>query len=570
MGMKHSWIYTGVIVAGAITSIGHSLFWYPATLALALASGLWVLLLEQLELKATWVQVMEFFSVVAGAAVLPGHAAWIFLVWLFVRASRVEDGNWLVMGASWMAQIPIGMEIERVSVDFLADEVFYGIVLVLLTFWMKERFATQKQLLEVDREREVLFQRAHQTNEMLERYNLELREANLRSSETGLWNLRGFLWKTSDLLGTCRRESLPALLSVLDVYDIKTARSLASSLRLDLQKEIAAALHQLLPGALIGHLGSERFGILFPDATEIPQAVNDLFHFVASKFDVQFVIGKALFPHDGKTAAGVLSAAEERLRMALAQRMAKEEDAARRTDRLSAMGELAAGIAHEIRNPMTVVRGFIQMSAESWRDLVLNELDRVNHLIGEFLSLARNTKSRRTMGEFQVTAASACSLLEPAATLAGIDLITEISPEPLWVLHDTEQMRQVIMNLIKNALEAMTSCELFAEALTRHQVVVRLWSRNSFVFLSVSDTGPGIPEVKIDTVFNPFYSTKESGTGLGLSIAHQLVTAHRGTMSVENRPEGGARFIVSLPLADGHGEALAATTMESHSLETDA
>ncbi|OFW77699.1 MAG: hypothetical protein A2201_09765, partial [Alicyclobacillus sp. RIFOXYA1_FULL_53_8] len=535
------------------TSIGHSLFSYPVTVALALASGLWVLVLEQLELKATWAQVMEFLSVVAGATVLPGHAPWIFLVWLFVRASRVEDGNWLVMSASWAVQIPIGLEIERVRVDFLADEVFYGIVLALLTFWMKERFATQKQLLDVNRERERLFQREHETNEMLERYNQELREANLRSSETGLWNLRGFLWKTSDLLGTCRRASSPALLTVLDVYDLRTTRSLASSLRLDLQKEMAEALHQLLPGGLIGHLGSERFGILFPDATEIPSEVNDLFHSVAGKFDVQFVIGKAVFPEDSKTAAGVLAVAEERLRIALSQRMAREEDAARRTDRLSAMGELAAGIAHEIRNPMTVVRGFIQMSSESWRDLVVNELDRINHLIGEFLSLARNTKSRRRIAEFQLTAASACSLLEPAATLAGVELIIEIPAVPLWVLHDAEQMRQVIMNLIKNALEAMDSGKVSSLGNSLPQIVVRLWSSSSLVFLSVADTGPGIPEDKIDTVFNPFYSTKESGTGLGLSIAHQLVTAHRGTMSVENRPEGGARFTISLPLADTYG-----------------
>lgn len=222
----------------------------------------------------------------------------------------------------------------------------------------------------------------------------------------------------------------------------------------------------------------------------------------------------------------------------------------RRAERLATLGVMAAGLAHEIRNPLNAahlqltltqrrlarpggadINGAIEAAA-----LVSRELQRLARIVEEFLDFARPQPLRLARGDLRETARSVVSLMVPEAASAGVDL--ELSPgPPVTVDLDDERLKQAILNLVRNGIEA-AGCG--------GRVEVRVDARGEEAFLEVLDNGPGLPSGET-RIFEPFWTTKPGGTGLGLSIVHRIVGDHGGKVSVRSRA-GETIFTVQLPL----------------------
>jgi len=212
-------------------------------------------------------------------------------------------------------------------------------------------------------------------------------------------------------------------------------------------------------------------------------------------------------------------------------------------ERLTHLGEVSAGIAHEIRNPMAVIAGYAQIldgrsdldeSARATVRSIRKEIDGINRVISDFLQFARPTQPRLERVDVSVIAEEAVETWEPNRT----DLERRMDLQPhAWVRGDDVLLRQCFLNLIKNATESMSG---------GGRLAVRSFIRDDRVILEVSDTGPGIPEEIRDRVFLPFVTSKDVGTGLGLAIVHKIVVLHEGTIDVESG-EVGTTFRIVFP-----------------------
>ncbi len=216
-------------------------------------------------------------------------------------------------------------------------------------------------------------------------------------------------------------------------------------------------------------------------------------------------------------------------------------------EKMAAIGELAAGIAHEIRNPLGIITG----SAETMRKhedrkireemtgFILEESKRINGLVSAFLDFARPKEPKMVSCDLREILERTLLLLSPQAKTLGVEIRKEIPQAFPEVSIDPDQMRQAFTNLGINALEAMPRGGVLQ--------VRALENAKGEIVLRFSDTGKGIPKEVQSKVFDPFFTTKEGGTGLGLSIVHRIITQHGGNISVEERQGGGSIFTISLP-----------------------
>ncbi|MBI3002076.1 MAG: PAS domain S-box protein [candidate division NC10 bacterium] len=229
------------------------------------------------------------------------------------------------------------------------------------------------------------------------------------------------------------------------------------------------------------------------------------------------------------------------------------EEQLRRADRLAAVGQLAASIAHEIRNPLAAISGSIQVLQEEMQpqgqnrqlvDIILREADRLKLITGQFLDFVRPRTPLRKECEL-ITCLEETVLLLKQRERTGAEVVMDFTPPeaPVVVSADDDQLRQVFWNISLNAVEAMPEGGTL-------RVVVRDFSADPdhpTVAVEFADTGGGIrPEENLDRIFEPFFTTKETGTGLGLSIARRVVEELGGRIEVENRPGEGATFRVVL------------------------
>jgi signal transduction histidine kinase len=225
-----------------------------------------------------------------------------------------------------------------------------------------------------------------------------------------------------------------------------------------------------------------------------------------------------------------------------------------RASRLSAVGTLAAGIAHEIRNPLVAVQTFVQLLPErlddaefvqSFRQLSLSEIGRIGRLIEELLSLARSTVHAPAPCDLRALVADVVTLLEPQARRSKLTLRLVGDPVPaVWV--DAARIKQVFMNLILNAIEASPpETEVLVTLLAGRRL-----NGEPVCRVKVRDQGRGIPHDRREDVFTPFFTTKDFGTGLGLAVAHQIATEHGGAISFTSERDVGTTFVVSLPACD--------------------
>ncbi|WNS42153.1 ATP-binding protein [Paenibacillus sp. MMS20-IR301] len=222
------------------------------------------------------------------------------------------------------------------------------------------------------------------------------------------------------------------------------------------------------------------------------------------------------------------------------------EELLRRSEKLTTVGQLAAGVAHEIRNPLTTLRGFLQLQQEKkvlvplHNDLMLSELDRINLIVSEFLILAKPQAVHFQQKDLRHIVGDVISLLDSQAHLFGIEFATYFSEVPAMVHCEENQLKQVFINVIKNAIEAMP--EGGTITLEQHQ-------HNDSVVIVVSDEGGGVPEEMLPKLGEPFFTNKESGTGLGLMVSHRIIQAHRGSLEIRSEYGRGAQVMIKLPEA---------------------
>ncbi len=224
-----------------------------------------------------------------------------------------------------------------------------------------------------------------------------------------------------------------------------------------------------------------------------------------------------------------------------------------RSDRLAAIGTLAAGLAHEIRNPLVAVQTFVQLLPEQWDDaefrstflqLANSELERISRLINDLMSFARPAPAAVSEVRLNEIAAQVVRLFEAQARKKGVTLQTSLTPDIPPLLLDPNQMKQVFMNLVLNALQATEAGGTVTLSTALHCNNNGLRSCE----IEVRDTGGGIPVAHQEQIFDPFFTTKETGTGLGLFIVHQIVAEHGGSITVDSTVGQGTRFLVRFPL----------------------
>lgn len=221
------------------------------------------------------------------------------------------------------------------------------------------------------------------------------------------------------------------------------------------------------------------------------------------------------------------------------------ENLLRNSDKLSVIGELAAGIAHEIRNPLTALKGFIQLlqsnrdSSHLYLEVMLSEIDRINLITGELLLLAKPQALDFKIHDLDALLHSVTTLLEPQLNLKNVR-IKALYEAGLQITCEEKQIKQVFINIIKNGIEAMPN---------GGEIVIEVKKTDQDnVLIRFIDQGCGIPAELIRKLGEPFYSTKEKGTGLGLMVSYKIIKEHHGSISIESEVYKGTTVNVMLPL----------------------
>ncbi|WP_138752664.1 PAS domain S-box protein [Paenibacillus sinopodophylli] len=226
----------------------------------------------------------------------------------------------------------------------------------------------------------------------------------------------------------------------------------------------------------------------------------------------------------------------------------RSEEVLIRSEKLSAIGQLAAGVAHEIRNPLTALKGFTQLLSARYPEqphyftIMSNEIDRITLIVNEFMTLAKPHFTQFQAAPLEPILQSVLSILETQAILLNVELHVCLDQTVPTVYGNSDQLKQVFLNIIKNAIEAMP-----------HGGVVHLSvsSRDDGkVLIRIQDGGPGIPEELIKKIGEPFVTTKEKGTGLGIMISTRIIEAHKGTLRLSSVINEGTLVEIVLPVQE--------------------
>jgi PAS domain S-box-containing protein len=215
-----------------------------------------------------------------------------------------------------------------------------------------------------------------------------------------------------------------------------------------------------------------------------------------------------------------------------------------KSEKLALLGQMAAGIAHEIRNPLTSIKGFIQLIKTSSRkeeyfDIVLSELDRINEIVGEFLVLAKPTAAVYMTHDIKTLLKDVVTLINNQSLLNNVQIFVEFDNNLPLISCEENQLKQVFLNLLKNAIEAMP------KGGNIHVYVKK--KEEGKISIQIIDQGVGIPQERIPTLGEPFYTTKEKGTGLGLMTCYKIIEGHNGQLNIYSEINQGTTIEVILP-----------------------
>lgn len=227
------------------------------------------------------------------------------------------------------------------------------------------------------------------------------------------------------------------------------------------------------------------------------------------------------------------------------------EQAAYQNDKMAMLGKISAAIAHEIRNPLTAIRGFIQLlrphlvhlGKDEYARIILTEIDRANDIIHEFLNSSKPSAPQKSKVSVASLLKEVVLLTESEALLKDCQMVLEV-PEDGYVSIDVKQIKQVLLNIIKNAMDAITEVE------GDHKGVIDIKAEvdGKHVNISIQDNGNGMDKGLLSRLFDPFFTTKEKGTGLGLSVSYRIIKNHKGNISVDSLKGAGTIFVITLPI----------------------
>ena len=240
---------------------------------------------------------------------------------------------------------------------------------------------------------------------------------------------------------------------------------------------------------------------------------------------------------DGKEA--VLSIGKD-----ITERKEQTENLLQKSEKLALLGQMAAGIAHEIRNPLTSIRGFIQLfksnqMQEEYYDIVLSELDRINSIVGEFLILAKPTAAILVERDIKLLIKDVVTLINTQSIMNNVQIFVEFESDLPKIQCEENQLKQVFLNLLKNSIEAMPY---------GGNIDLKVSKKDTeLISIEIIDQGVGIPEERIPTLGEPFYTTKEKGTGLGLMTCFKIIETHQGTINIHSKVNEGTTIEIVLP-----------------------
>lgn len=214
-----------------------------------------------------------------------------------------------------------------------------------------------------------------------------------------------------------------------------------------------------------------------------------------------------------------------------------------RSEKMSVAGQLAAAVAHEIRNPLTSLKGFLQLlqagvnRKEEYYKIMIDEIEKIENITSELLSISKPNTENRKKEPLAEMIKEVAFLLEPQANANNVTIHME-EPIDEYIICDRSQMKQVLINIIKNAIEAMENSG---------KITVFTEYSQSALIVNIQDEGPGIPDEIIGRLGEPFLTTKKNGTGLGLMITKQLLERHGASLHIKNNPDKGCTFQLIFP-----------------------
>ncbi|NHN28534.1 ATP-binding protein [Paenibacillus agricola] len=347
------------------------------------------------------------------------------------------------------------------------------------------------------------------------------------------------------------QKETPIVLALIDCKDLKSLNTVNGFHGVNrILKQAAQLLRIIFPEALIiSRYGGDEFAIVLKltDLHEVTRMITQQLTYDFPKMTgIEINFGMAFYPTDGTFKDDLIFIAERNLYMMKRESWLKREEHMIRSEKLRVVGELASGMAHEIRNPLTTIKGFLQLSKADnfnirpWYELIMDEITRMSTLTAEFLQFSKLHTTQFKIQSIEESIHRVISLLDSEAARLGHQIQFDPAPEPLYMMMDQDKMLQMLLNITKNAFEAMEDQGL---------VHIKLASNNHKAIIEITDTGSGIPQSEIEKILLPFYTTKETGTGLGLSICHKIIQDHQGTLEIESEVGKGTKLIITVPLA---------------------
>jgi diguanylate cyclase (GGDEF)-like protein len=364
---------------------------------------------------------------------------------------------------------------------------------------------------------------------------------------TGLYNYE----ECHRQLGKLVKQGAPIALALIDCKDLKSLNTVNGFNGVNrILKQAAQLLRIMFPEALIiSRYGGDEFAIVLKltDTQEVTRTVSQqLLYDFPKMTGIEINFGMAFYPADGMNKDDLIFIAERNLYTMKRESWLKREEHMIRSEKLRVVGELASGMAHEIRNPLTTIKGFLQLSKADnfnirpWYDLIMDEITRMSMLTAEFLQFSKLHTTQFKIQSIEDCIHRVISLLDSESARLGHIIQFDQASTPLYMMMDPDKILQMLLNIIKNAFEAMQD---------QGFVHIHLSSNNNKAIIEITDTGTGIPQSEIEKIFLPFYTTKETGTGLGLSICHKIIQDHQGTMEVESESGKGTKITITVPLA---------------------
>ncbi|MDR6225411.1 sensor histidine kinase [Desmospora profundinema] len=476
---------------------------------------------------------------------------WLYLVVLGILHDRNSTDHTLLSGLLFFGVYTLfeyGIPVSGSFIHLLGDFLLFALVTWMSIYLRRAHERTE----EVKEQNRRLLEKVDEAHSRLHEYIEELEETSRRDYLTGLYNFSGFQEQVSKSLSRCGMAGQYYYVVCLDLVDFQQVNMREGINAGDqMLVQIARLLKKKLPPyAQVARYDGDQFAVGLTGDDSAMRLCLDTIETVIGELRterslVNYCIGTASYPAEAQNASELIRLAEHRLSIEQRRIRHQEEERRRHLEKLSAVGQLAAGLAHEIRNPLTSIRGFIQISAmespevKKWESIMLPEIDRINDLLKQFLHLSESRPARHTLFNVDRLIDDVLQLLNPKAILMGHELKSHPPPSPVIIEADAEQLKQVLINLVQNGLESLHD---------KGVVCVRWKEMRDRVSIRIQDSGSGIPPEYMSRIFDPFFTTKGDGTGMGLSICHRIISEHGGQIHVTSQPGRGTTFNIHLPV----------------------